>query len=598
MIRSVDPVEDYGPIRDPSVSYCEDVLRGRIPACRKIKQACRRHLLDLKRSHEDDEYPFYYDPEAAARVVRFARKLRHWEGEWSGQLFQPGLWQIFILSSIFGWKRRSDDKRRFRYAYIEIPRKNGKSFLASVVALYMLFADGEDGSQVYAAATKRDQAKIVWGAAIKIAKKSGLLGKHLSEHWLSLQHKASDSTFQPLASDSEKLDGLNPHCAICDELHEWADRRLWDVIEDAFGARSQPLMFVITTAGYNRYGICYQQRTHTVNILENVDTGSYSDDTYFGFIADVDDEFLTDPEDQTLPKHWTKEEVWRMANPCLGVAKKLDYMRDQCNKAMLQASKENAFKNKQLNIWTEAAERWLNMDAWDSCNGPVDRVKLKRAKCYAALDLSSIQDLTANVLLFPPAVYPEWTILPFFYLPEENLRERETRDRVPYRQWVNEGLITLTPGNTIDLEFIREDVLRLKREFNIIECGFDPWKAVEISTKLETEGLNMVQMRQGHATLGPPTVDLELKVLRREVRHGGHPVLRWMAANATVIRDSNDNIRPDKGGGEDGKGRAKPTNRIDGIVATVMALGLAIKDGRATGKSIYESRGVLSVGPT
>lgn len=573
MIAVVDPVEIGSYTPDPVARYCNEVLGGERLASRKIKRACRRHLLDLKRSLEDPTFPYYYDPEAAARPVRFASRLKHWEGEWAGQFFVPEPWQVFIFGSIYGWKRRSDGCRRFRYAYVEVPRKNGKSFLASVVALYMLVADGEEGAQVYSAATKKDQAKIVWDAACKIAQKSGI--RQTSLHWNSLRVKATNSRFEPLASDSKRLDGLNPHCAVLDELHEWPDRGLWDVIEDAFGARTQPLMFVITTAGFNRDSICYQQRSHGVSILESVN-GSYVDDTYFVYIADVDEEDLD---------KWKEEVVWFKSNPCLGAAKKIDYIRDLCNKARLMPQKENAFKNKQLDIWTEAEVRWLDMERWDLCGKPIDRARLSRRHCFSGLDLSSIQDLTANVLLFPPGPYPEWTILPHFYLPKDNLEKRERADKVPYSKWVREGFITLTPGEIIDLSFVKRDMLRLKEEFNIVEVGFDPWKAVEIATSLQGEGMKMVQMRQGHGTLGAPTTDLELKHLRGELRHGGNPVLRWMARNSAVIKDSNDNIRPDK---------KHSGQRIDGIVATIMALGRALVSPVKVSK--YETEGLMVVG--
>lgn len=567
-----------GEVECAVTKYAIDVVEERIDACKKIQKACRRHLADLKRVGTAS-FPFYFDLGAAKRPVEFARHLKHWEGEWAGKFFDPMPWQQFILGCTFGWRRTDTHRRRFRYAYIEIPRKNGKSFLASVIALYMLIADGEEGAQIYALATKREQAKIVWGAAIEIAKRSGLMGKYVSEHWLSLRMKTTASRFEPLASDSEKLDGLNPHCAICDELHEWSDRKLWDVIEDAFGARSQPLMFVITTAGYNRHGICYQQRSHGESILDSWDTRTYCDDTYFVFIADVDE------EDRNK---WDQERVWRRANPCLGVAKSLEYMRDQCNKAKQMPSKENTFLNKQLNIWTEAEKRWLDMTRWDECAGPISLVTLAKRACYTGLDLSSTTDLTASVDVFPPGPYPEWTWVPYFYLPEANLNERERRDKVPYKMWAKNGLITLTPGDVIDLEFVKRDQMARKEKYNIKQMGYDPWKAVEIATWLQQQGLEMVQMRQGHATLGAPTTFLETIVLKKQLRHGGHPVLRWMAQNTSVIRDSNDNIRPDKAPGE------LYRSRIDGIVAGIMATGLAIQ-ALGPASSIYEKRGLRTI---
>ncbi len=558
------------------LNYCNLVVAGRIHACRTIRQACLRHLSDLRK--EDSE--FYFDEEAADRVIRFAKKLKHWEGEWAGQYFDPMPWQVFILGSIFGWKRKDNNKRRFRYAYIEIPRKNGKSFLASVVALYMLIADGEEGAQVYSVATKREQAKIVWDGACRVAEKSKI--RQTSLHWLALRVKQTNSRFEPLASDSTKLDGLNPHCAICDELHEWPDRGLWDVIEDAFGARSQPLMFVITTAGFNKFGICYQQHTHSKSILEGVEKRSYVDDTYFAFIAG------TDKEDEDK---WQSPITWAKANPCLGQSKSVEYMRDQCNKAKLMLGKRNSFLNKQLDIWTEAEKKWLDMEKWDACSGEIDTSKLRGKPCYAALDLSSTTDITALNLLFPPGPYSEWVTLSFFFYPKDNLRKAEERDRVPYLTWEKEGFIIATPGDIIDLDFIFKHVCKMGDLYSIQEVGFDPWKAVEIATKLQNEGFTMVQMRQGHATLGAPTRQLETYVLKGQLRHGGNPVLRWMAQNTSVITDSNDNIRPDKGG--DASGTVHARNRIDGIVALIMSIGRASFGNTTKKESIFEKRGVI-----
>lgn len=569
-----------GEYKDEIALYCIKVLNGDIRACSKIKKACRRHIYDYNRQGNED-FPYYFDLEAAYRPIRFGSKLKHWEGDFSGKYFEPELWQKFILGVIFGWKKKSNHKRRFRYAYVEVPRKNGKSFLASVIALYMLVADGEEGAQVYSLATKRDQAKIVWGSAEKIALKSGVPG--ISQHWLQLQFKRTNSRFEPLASDSDKLDGLNPHCAICDELHEWDSRDLWDVIEDAFGARSQPLMFAITTAGHNKLGICWNQRTHGSDILDGFENGSYIDDTYFVYIAEMDMSWKTNPDGTKKGWYdWKNEDRWYEANPCLGAAKDLDYMRDQFNKANLMPEKENAFLNKQLDIWTEGAVKWMNMEKWDECALEIHIPKLHRARCWQALDLSSNTDLTANVYAFEPGPYEEWTIVPYFYLPADNLRSREKRDKVPYALWVDQGLITLTPGDIVDLDFVFRDSLRLKKEFNVQEVGFDPWKAIEIATRMSREGFEMVEMRQGHGTMGPPTRELETKVLKRQIRHGGHPILRWMASNTVVIKDSNDNIRPDK---------EKSFQRIDGIVATIMALGRALYGDGKSGPSIYEKRG-------
>lgn len=590
MIAPINFSQDYqnqinaGAVKDEIAIYCMRVLDGSIKACKKIKKACKRHVYDFNRQNTPD-FPYYFDLESAYRPIRFASKLKHWEGDFSGKYFEPELWQKFILGSIFGWKKSSSGKRRFRYAYVEVPRKNGKSFLASVISLYMLVSDGEDGAQIYSLATKRDQAKIVWQSARNIAKKSGVPG--MTQHWL--QVKFRDSIFAPLASDEDSLDGLNPHCVVCDELHQWDSRGLWDVIEDSFGSRSQPLLFAITTAGFNRNGICYEQRTHGENILIGFEDNSYNDETYFAYIADLDPDWKTVQTPKGPQKviyyDWKNEDKWYEANPCLGAAKELDYMRDQCNKATLMLGKENAFLNKQLDVWTEAAEKWLDMEKWDICAYEIDRAKLFRAKCWVGLDLSSNTDLTAAVYVFEPGPYQEWTILPIFFLPEDNLRNRSKMDRVQYDKWEKEGFIILTPGNMVDINFVYEYILKTRSEFQIAEIGFDPWKAIEVATKLQNEKFEVVEMRQGHGTMGPPTREFELKMLRAELRHGGHPILRWMASNTVVIKDHNENIKPDK---------EKSPQRIDGIVAAIMGLGRALFGEGAQGPSVYENRGLIT----
>lgn len=539
--------------------YARKVLNREIPAGKLVRRACKRHLRDLKRSEQED-YPYYFDDDAANKVINFCQFMFHVKGDMRGQPFEPMQWQKFILGSIFGWKQKKDRLRRFRYAYVEVPRKNGKSFLASVIALYMLIADGEGGAEVYAAATKKEQAKIVWETSRDIVKGSPALSKHVSEKYFSLIFSRMDAKYLPLASDSKTLDGLNPSCSILDEIHEWKDRTLWDVLEDAYGARSQPLQFAITTAGYNKNGICYEQRTHAVNMLEGGD--DYVDDTLFAYIATVDD-----------PEKWDDPKEWAKANPCLGVAKSIAYMEDQVNKAKLMPAKENTVKNKQLNIWTDGQTKWLNMAKWDKCAGEIDREALRGRKCFLGLDLSSKIDITAAVLVFPPNdVYSEYTIVPFFWIPEENMRERSRRDRVPYEAWHKAGLIEATEGDIIDLDHIYNRLKEIAEDFEIQEIGFDPWKAIEIATKLAADGFDMVQMRQGHATLGAPTSELEVKVINGNVRHGGHPVLRWMATNTIVLKDSNDNIRPDK---------SKSAEKIDGIVALIMGLGRSMVSTKA-----------------
>lgn len=554
---------------DPVSQYALDVLDGRQPACRLVKAACQRHLDDLDR---DD---IYFDAKHVELVFAFLKLCKHYKGEWAGKpmILHPA--QQFIVGNLFGWKLKSSGKRRFRTAYVELPRKNGKSTLLSAIALYLLAADREPGAEIYAAATKEDQAKIVWQAAWEMVKKSPALSKACKLRHNSVLFPSTTSIFKPLGADSDTLDGLNPHAVINDELHAWKGRELWDVLEDAFGSRSQPLNVAITTAGYNRNGICYQQRDHCVNFLDT--NSGIKDDSYFAYIATVDPEDLDDEETK-----W-KESTWYKANPMLGVSKNIEYMRDQANKAKSMSGKLNAFLNKQLNVWTDGQQLWLNMVKWDLGNKPINLEMLDGKQCFSGIDLSSTTDITAHVLLFPPGPYDEWTILPSFYMPEQNVREAAKRDKVPYDLWIEKGYITTTPGDYIDLEFIKQDFIELADRYEIKECGYDPWKATELATSLENLGMKMVSMRQGHATLTPGCDALEKKILKGELRHGGNPVLRWMASNATGRQDPNGNVIPDK---------KNSYSRIDGIAALVNAMGRAIVAG-ADQKSIYEEEGLF-----
>ena len=554
---------------DPVSQYAVDVLDGRHPACRLVKAACQRHLDDLDRND------IYFDAKHVDLVFAFLKLCKHYKGEWAGKPMVLHPAQQFIVGNLFGWKLKSSGKRRFRTAYVELPRKNGKSTLLSAIALYLLAADREPGAEIYAAATKEDQAKIVWQAAWEMVKKSPALSKACKLRHNSVLFPSTTSIFKPLGADSDTLDGLNPHAVINDELHAWKGRELWDVLEDAFGSRSQPLNVAITTAGYNRNGICYQQRDHCVNFLDP--NSGIEDDSYFAYIATVDPEDLDDEETK-----W-KESTWYKANPMLGVSKKIEYMRDQANKAKSMPGKLNAFLNKQLNVWTDGQQLWLNMVKWDLGNKPIDIEMLAGKQCFSGIDLSSTTDITAHVLLFPPGPYEEWTILPFFYMPEQNVMEAVKRDKVPYDLWIEKGYITTTPGDYIDLEFIKQDFIELADRYEIKECGYDPWKATELATSLENLGMKMVSMRQGHATLTPGCDALEKKILKGELRHGGNPVLRWMASNATGRQDPNGNVIPDK---------KNSYSRIDGIAALVNAMGRAIVAG-ADQKSIYEEEGLF-----
>lgn len=558
---------------DPVTDYANEVLSGKIPACKLIKQACQRHLDDLER---DD---LFFDLSEVQSVIWFISSCCHIEGDLAGTpiILEPP--QVFIVGCIFGWLYRKTKRRRFRTAYIEIPRKNGKSTLLAPIGLYMLCMDYEEGSQVYCAATKERQAKIVWDLAKKMVHKSKELRKMIRAFHNTLIHGASNSKFLPLGADSHTEDGLNPHCVIFDELHAQQNRNLWDVLEDAFGARSQPLMLAITTAGTNRDGICYHQRQHCVNFLDP--ESDITDDRYFAFIATLDD------EDMDVDGWQFDKENWIKSNPMLeapgrNASKRMDWMEDQAAKAKAMPSKEFAFMNKQLNIWTDGETKWIDMAKWDKCKGEIDTDLLKGSECYVGIDLSSKYDITAMVLLFPPSAYDKWVVLPFFYIPKDNIREKIKMDKVPYDQWVEKGLVTATDGDLVDLDFLKHDFLSIGKSYQILEAGYDPWKGTELATSLENEGYEMVLMNQGHKTLFPGTDSLETKIHKGEIMHDGNPVLRWMIKNTTLRFDPNGNGIPDK---------KNSYSRIDGVSALVNAMGRAIVAG-ADEKSIYDEQGI------
>ena len=376
----------------------------------------------------------------------------------------------------------------------------------------------------------------------------------------------TNSKFEPLSSDYNSLDGLNIHGAIVDEVHAHKTRDLWDILETATGARRQPLMFAITTAGVSRQGICRELHDY----LEKVLDGSLEDDSFCGII------FTLDEEDD-----YTDERVWVKANPNLGVSVKLDDLRDKIRKAREAPAALNAFLRLHMNIWTQAETRWIDPDAWAACGEQTPLEDLRKEPCYAGLDLSSTTDISAFVLKFPRT----GDALGWFWIPEDEMEKRERRDRVPFSAWVRHGYVEATPGNVIDYEYIKQRIKQVAAEFKgLREIGYDPWNATQLAIQLEEDGFNVVPVRQGFQTLSPAAKELEREIMSGELKHGGNPVLRWMAANVVLAIDPAENIKPDK---------AKSAERIDGIVALCMAISRQIQGEDDT--SVYETRGLLTV---
>lgn len=537
-----------GKTKNLAEQYIDDVLANRIVVGKRVRQAVERHVEDLQNAKARC---LRFDSSAAARVLVFFGCLHHSKGEWAGQPFVLSGWQAFLLWGLFGW-RRADGTRRFRTAYIEIARKNGKSTLAAGIALYLFAADNEPGAEVYTAATKRDQARIVHGEAIRMVQSSPGLYRHVDIFKDNLSMVRTASKYEPLGADADTMDGLNVHAAIIDELHAHKNRNLWDVLETATGSRRQPLIFAITTAGFDRQTICWQQHDYGEKVLD----GIIQDDSFFPFIASLDSD-----------DDWTDRSMWIKANPNLAVSVKPESLEEQCAKAESLPAAQNAFRRLRLNQWTEQSERWIDMAVWDEGATRVDSKTLAKRACFGGLDLSNTTDLSAFVLVFPPDEDNEpWQILCRFWMPKENLRKRVEKDRVPYDVWIRQGFIDATSGNVIDYDVIRESIRRDAKQFQIKEIAFDRWGAIQLCTQLSSDGIEMIPFGQGFASMSGPTRELEKLVVGRQLAHGGNPVLRWMASNVAVKQDPAGNLKPDK---------SKSTERIDGIVALVMGIGRA-----------------------
>jgi phage terminase large subunit-like protein len=557
--------------RHPVDAYAEAVLEGKIAAGQFTRLACERHLRDLATGATRG---LYFDYDAADHALEFFRFLRHSKGEWAGCVFHLEPWQQFIVGSIFGWMR-ADGTRRFRTAFIECPRKQGKSTLAAGVGLYLFIADGEPGSEVYSAATKRDQAKIVWDEAANMVKRSPALAKRVRifPGKANMHVPEFRAKFEPLGADADTLDGLNVHGAIIDELHAHKTRNVWDVLETATSSRRQPLVFTITTAGTDQNSICYEQHEYACGILKD----TIQDDTYFAYIATIDE-----------GDDWKDPRAWAKANPNLGVSVKLDDLERKCEKAKKVPAAQNAFKRLHLCVWVQQVSRWIDLDLWDQNAGIVVEEELRGRTCYGGLDLSSVSDITAWVLVFPHEDDPETVdVLARFWVPEARLHDDHNRYREQYRVWARQGWLKTTPGEAIDYAFVKKQILEDARKYRLVDMNIDRlFQAHQLAVELEQEGLTVVGMGQGFMSMAAPMKEFERRLLARKIRHGGNPVLRWMADCVAVKQDPAGNLKPDK---------ASSQGRIDGIVALVMALDRAMRHEKPQKRSVYEERGLRSL---
>ena len=523
--------------------------------------------------------------------------LVHSKGEWAGQPFELEEWQKReIIRPAFGWKRRSDDLRRYRTVYVEVPKKNGKSHLAAGVGLKLLFCDDEPGAEIYSLAADRSQAAIVFDVAGAMCKANPYLASRSEIYRRQIFVPTTNSFYRVLSADVPTKQGLNPHGILFDELHVQDDRELWDTLRTGRGARRQPMTFTLTTAGYDKKTLCGAMHDKAMAIRD----GIVRDDSFLPVVYGI-----REGED------WEDRKVWARVNPNLGVSVKIENLEEEGAEAKDSPAFQNSFRRYHLNEWVQQAIRWIDSKKWAACSGGIGyenlTEKLRGRPCHAGLDLSTVTDLTALVLVFDSTVaaddpdYPSeadlesgtglpkipgfeygdplpiYDVLCYFWCPAEGIRIRSKKDRMPYDIWRDEGALIATEGDAVDQESIRMKIQELGRDYNILEIAVDRWNAAKLSVELEEDGFTVLYKSQSFGSMTSPTKELDVLYRRRQIRHGGHPVLAWCADNVTIDMDAHDNWKPSK---------KKSRERIDGIVALVMALDRAlvslgtIEDGR------------------
>ena len=516
----------------------------------------------------------YYDKEYADFAVAFNESLCHTKGTWAGKRFELMDWQEQIVRDLFGILK-PNGYRQFNTAYIEIPKKNGKSELAAAVALLLTCGDGEQRAEVYGAAADRQQASIVFDVAADMVRMCPALNKRVKilASQKRLIYEPTNSFYQVLSAEAYSKHGFNVHGVVFDELHSQPNRKLYDVLTKGSGdARMQPLFFLITTAGTDTHSICYEVHQKAQDIID----GRKIDPTFYPVIYGADD-----------TEDWTSPKVWKKCNPSLGETIGMDKVKTACESAKQNPGEENSFRQLRLNQWVKQAVRWMPMDKWDKCAFAVNEEQLKGRVCYGGLDLSSTTDITAFVLVFPPLDEEDkYIILPYFWIPEDTLDLRVKRDHVPYDVWERQGYLQTTEGNVVHYGYIEKFIEELGKKFNIREIAFDRWGAVQMVQNLEGMGFTVVPFGQGFKDMSPPTKELMKLTLEQKIAHGGHPVLRWNMDNIFIRTDPAGNIKADK---------EKSTEKIDGAVATIMALDRAIRCGNDTSESVYDSRGILFI---
>ena len=539
-----------------ATDYAVGVTTGTTPACSWVKMAAQRFLDDLK-AEKDTAFPYRMDAAKASKVCKFTELLPHIKGPLAGEKITLEPWQIWILVTVYGfvWKAGPrKDMRRFRRVYIEVPRGNGKSAISSGTALYMLAADGEGGAEVYSAAVTRAQAKIVAETSQHMARKSPELSKALGievhAHTITVQRTASK--MEALAADADSLDGKNVHYGVIDELHAHKTREVYDALETGTGKRPQSLLWVITTAGVNRAGICYEVRTYITKILKGVT----KDDSTFGVIYTIDDD-----------DDWTSEEAHRKANPNYNISVMPEVVGQLCSKAMAMPAATNNFKTKHLNIWSNADSSWMDMRAWDRCGDPgLDIADFQGEQCWIGIDLASRTDIAAICRLFVREIdgIRHYYVFSSFFLPHEAVIDGRNSQ---YSGWEIAGRLNVTHGNTLDFSIIRDVLLDDSSRFEVRDIAYDPWQATQLAQELQANGATVTEYRNNTGNFSAPMKEVDALVRSGRLHHDDDPVMTWMISNVVCHVDNKDNIYPRK---------ERPENKIDGVIALITALGRCI----------------------
>ncbi|HGJ5860308.1 MAG TPA: terminase large subunit [Arsenophonus nasoniae] len=544
--------------------YARDVISGKILACQYVKQSCQRHLDDIEKI-KDPNWPYRFDKNKAERFCRFAQLLPHTKGEWARRRLKIKLepWQIFIFCVIFGWVKKRDGFRRFTEAYIEVPRKNGKSLIAAAVGHYMFCADNEFGAEVYCGATTEKQAWKVFEPALMIAKKlPSLRSKFQIKLWAQKMTRFDGAVFAPIIGDPG--DGDSPSCAIIDEYHEHITDALYTTMTTGMGAREQPLTLIITTSGFDIKSPCYDKRIQIVEILTGIRTGGASEQI-FGIIYTLDED-----------DDWRQPESIIKANPNYGISVKAEYLIAKQELGINTPSQTNKIKTKHFNLWVSAKSAYYNMQHWRKAEDKqLTLADFYGQPCYLGIDLATKLDLNCVAPIFIRDIEGKrhyYCVAPFFWVPEETVYSNDSdklRTAERYQSFVNQKVLIPTDGAEVDYRIIEETILKLRNHFDIVSCAIDPAGATAMSHRLQDEGLSPISVIQNYTNFSDPMREIEAALVAGRFHHDGNPITSWCFQNvvAKTYPGSDDVVRPIKEGKE---------NKIDGAIATMMAVGRAM----------------------